>query len=353
MKREAIELTERGFAVLPLHPKSKTPITRHGVKDASTDPGKATTWFDKYPAANVGIACGRISNIVVLDVDGPEGEKTLAEYGTLPTTLEVKTSRGRHLYFRYPKTGRIPSSKLEKIDVQSDGKYVVAPPSIHPNGPVYRWTDANAEIAKLPEALLTKLVDSGISAGSRHDSIRAFACELIKHGANPAELREATHLFNKEKCSPPKPLSEVDAVVTWVLENHNPPIPISDFDLDWFAFDCRKFLGDATMMTLTDRQLGWWTRLSAFAWMAKGVLPSDMDKLFKLSGADDRELFNREIKAVLIHYQQNADGELVNAAMAKHWNEKQQLTKKRVLAARARQKAKAMPSLPTEQRIAA
>jgi hypothetical protein len=94
----------------------------------------------------------------VLDVDGNAGATSLAEleakYGPLPETLISIASSGCHLWFRY--TCPIPSSADRVghgLDVRADGGYVLAPPSVHPAGPVYRWMN-NRPPAIAPEWLI-------------------------------------------------------------------------------------------------------------------------------------------------------------------------------------------------------
>src|SRR5262249_25891177 len=94
--------------------------------------------------------------IVVLDIDGPKGETLVAsierQYGPLPTTPSVKTSKGRHLCFTYPKgVKRVKSISRKKLnlDVRGDGGYVVAPPSTHESGHIYSFI--NSDITRLAE----------------------------------------------------------------------------------------------------------------------------------------------------------------------------------------------------------
>ena len=82
-------------------------LVPRGLLNATTDRQIITTWWTNMPDANIGIRTGKDSNIVVLDIDGPKGETLVAsierQYGPLPTTPSVKTSKGRHLCFTYPK----------------------------------------------------------------------------------------------------------------------------------------------------------------------------------------------------------------------------------------------------------
>lgn len=64
-------------------------------------------WFKKWPWANVGIITGRISGLLVLDIDGPEGAAAIRER-ELPPTVKVETGGGGwHYYFQYPEDGNV------------------------------------------------------------------------------------------------------------------------------------------------------------------------------------------------------------------------------------------------------
>ena len=66
--RQALAFTARGWPVLPCQPGRKTPVTRHGVRDATTDPDQITTWFGRHPDWNLAIATGA-PGPDVLDID--------------------------------------------------------------------------------------------------------------------------------------------------------------------------------------------------------------------------------------------------------------------------------------------
>ena len=57
----AIEYASKGMAVFPIKPRGKEPLTRHGVKDATTNFNTIEKWWTKHPNANIGIACGLVS----------------------------------------------------------------------------------------------------------------------------------------------------------------------------------------------------------------------------------------------------------------------------------------------------
>jgi putative DNA primase/helicase len=166
----ALTYASAGYRVFPLHTmrnsrcscgglkackSAKHPVAAlapRGLLNATNDPDIITEWWSKMPDANIGIATGKASNLIVLDIDGPEGEALLAKYarehGPLPPTATVKTSKGWHIYFAYPKNvPRVKSVAREKLklDVRGDGGYVVAPPSIHESGHVYAFKGASLE----------------------------------------------------------------------------------------------------------------------------------------------------------------------------------------------------------------
>jgi hypothetical protein len=159
--RAAIELAEKGFAVVPLAPYRKEPLTPKwkggkGVHDATRDPATIASTWRATPEANIGIACGDVSDVVVVDIDPRNGgDETLFDleevYGRLPVTLlSASGGGGWHYVYRFHR--RVRNRKLGRgIDILSNGKYFVAPPSIHPNGTIYEWARADVPIATLPE----------------------------------------------------------------------------------------------------------------------------------------------------------------------------------------------------------
>ena len=72
--RQALAYAARGWPVFPCQPGQKTPATRHGYRDATTDEQQITAWFGRNPHWNLAIATGA-PGPDVLDVDehGPAG----------------------------------------------------------------------------------------------------------------------------------------------------------------------------------------------------------------------------------------------------------------------------------------
>lgn len=177
--KQALRYASKGLHVLPVYSvrdgrcscrkgvecarPGKHPMTSRGVKDATTDRKTIKQWWTTNPDANIGIATGKISNLIVVDVDGEEGKKSLSEllkrHGKLPITVKVKTGKGKHYYFRSGDTPVANSvGRLGKgIDIRGDDGYVVAPSSVHQSGTVYEFLSrrdlSDVEIAKAPKWL--------------------------------------------------------------------------------------------------------------------------------------------------------------------------------------------------------
>jgi putative DNA primase/helicase len=123
-ERLALRYARSGWLVLPMHTikdgkcscskgnacerAGKHPITAHGVNDATTNRSRIRNWWAENPDANIGIAAGSESGIIVLDIDPRNGgykslKRLKRELGPLPDTVTAVTGGGgRHLVFKYP-----------------------------------------------------------------------------------------------------------------------------------------------------------------------------------------------------------------------------------------------------------
>jgi hypothetical protein len=146
-------------------------MTKHGVKDATVDTNQIREWWRKEPNANIGLACGEISGVHVVDLDvkadgnGWDTLKRMAEYSqVMPETIRQETPRGgAHFLF---KTDDPPPNKNNfepGIDIRSNGYYIVVAPSIHPNGGQYKWATGFAPwehgLADFPDFFRAKKVE--------------------------------------------------------------------------------------------------------------------------------------------------------------------------------------------------
>jgi bifunctional DNA primase/polymerase-like protein len=154
----AFEYAEEGYQAFPLKPRSKDPATRRGFYDATSNLATLRRYFGGFHPYNIGIRTGIPSGIFITDVDGPKGAESLAqleaEHGPLPTTRVSTTGKGKHFWFIARTEIPCSISKVAPgIDIKADGGYIVAPPSIHPNGSTYSWEN-DAPLVDAPEWLV-------------------------------------------------------------------------------------------------------------------------------------------------------------------------------------------------------
>jgi hypothetical protein len=118
--------------------------------DATVDRSLIASWWTRWPQANIGIATGRESGLLVVDLDGKN------HYPFPPTTV-ARTGKGQHIYLLHPPHAlRNHVRLLPDLDIRGQGALAVAPPSRHANGERYRWQHW-ADLAPVPPWLLAHL----------------------------------------------------------------------------------------------------------------------------------------------------------------------------------------------------
>lgn len=149
----ASSYASHGWPVFPLGENSKIPAIKGGagVKEATIDYAVIKSWAEAYPHANVGIACGELSGVLVIDLDPRNGanesiSKLSMRGYVFPECPVAQTGGGgRHLFFRFdPKIGNSKDKIGKGIDIKSTGGYVVGAPSVVPRKDnagtgCYRW----------------------------------------------------------------------------------------------------------------------------------------------------------------------------------------------------------------------
>lgn len=191
MMDNALAYAESGLAVFPLVPKDKKPMTRHGFSDASTAPRQIREWWTNCPQANIGIACGAMSGgllVIDLDVhDDIDGCDFLNEFeltDPLPDTMTTRTgSGGMHILYRADREIRPSVNTAIGVDIRCDGSYIVAPPSVHPNGNLYTVVD-DRPIAQADDAVY-RFVEAARPAGADRERTHDL-------NQSPSELGEGS-----------------------------------------------------------------------------------------------------------------------------------------------------------------
>lgn len=163
---EAKRLHGLGFAILVLHPKNKRP------KGNGWTSGPRLTWeqiLEIYkPGDNIGVRTGKPSEIegsylACIDVDvknpayGSRAKEILRELiGNVNCPEVISGSGGLSRHFYCLTTNHFKMLTIDKCDdgeicVYSDGRQMVLPPSIHPNGKPYVWKRGiNSSLEDIP-----------------------------------------------------------------------------------------------------------------------------------------------------------------------------------------------------------
>lgn len=242
----ALAYAARGWSVFPAHgvvggvctcggaarcSPGKHPRTTDGLHAATTDPVRIRGWWRRWPDSNLAIRTGKASRLVVLDIDGEEGEAELARlerrHAALPPTLQVRTGGGRHLLFYHP--GEEVRCSVRRIgpgiDVRGNDGYIIAPPSRHARGVCYRWIPHDPgedPPASLPVWLLALLrtpdsptsgeQDQTVPQGRRNNYLFSLAAAMRRRGLAPEEIEPALQRVNERRCEPPLPEREVNGI---------------------------------------------------------------------------------------------------------------------------------------------
>ena len=195
---EAVAYAKKGWPVFPCHSPvgagcscrspdcgspGKHPRVQGGCRSATADVEQVQRWWKRWPSANVGIATGRASGLVVVDIDPDHGgtdsmRRLVGEHGSVPRGPVVGTgSGGWHLYFRHPVEEVRNSAGLlgPGVDVRGEGGYVIGPPSRHASGGVYRWRTPVPALPEMPDWLVDAVA-------------RRPLRELSPHGAEPGRI---------------------------------------------------------------------------------------------------------------------------------------------------------------------
>jgi len=168
----------KGLSVIPLKPRSKEPlIPWKEFQDRIPVEQEISKWFNGSEN-NIAIVCGSVSdNLIVIDFDSIDlYDKWYSvidrDYHDIRdivlNTWVVETGKGIHIYLRidvdrdtFRKSFRTMPRLVDGVDIKGEGGYVVAPPSIHPNGKEYRFRiGPDIDIAKISRETFDRVVQS-------------------------------------------------------------------------------------------------------------------------------------------------------------------------------------------------
>jgi len=208
---KALQYLKAGWNVIPLGAASKVPngkaLISTGHKKIVDGKVKGSweifqeeqvtndlvaSWWKHTPKSNIGIIAGKISKIVVVDIDPRNGGKESMKQLHLPPTYIVNTGGGGwHYYYIWNGEQDAPNFEhLDGIDLKGDGGYVVAPPSIHdktkkeyePATEMDEITEAPDWLYKVESKPKEKLWEAGIDGtevGKRNDTTASMCGKIL------------------------------------------------------------------------------------------------------------------------------------------------------------------------------
>lgn len=233
----AAEYVDNGWSVLPVRPDEKRPYMTNWLQYTKTKAPKAMVegWFNNLSGAGVGAVTGRISNMVVLDVEHNcpyPIEELLKKY---PTQMIARSGGGGyHLFYQYPTSQSKVSNRVrifEGADLRADGGFIVLPPTVHQSGNKYEWIK-RGPLGAFPVALLDLKAHTpvqgdgwitealrGVSEGGRNDTCARLAGYFFKKGMN-SDIVEALLIDWNERNEPPLPIREVRTTIKSIERSH-------------------------------------------------------------------------------------------------------------------------------------
>jgi hypothetical protein len=238
MKTLPLEVTEaaaRGWRIHPVRARSKAAILKDWQHKATSDLGQIRAWARQFPGCNWGAVAGPESGFFAVDVDDPAAMQKLEdEYGPIPKGPRVVTARAYAILCEWPDGAEVrPATKhpSKGIDIRGRDSYIVIPPSIHPSGHVYHYSDDSLPIPACPDWLLGLILNreqtsamgpqsapvgdavasQQIGKGGRTNRLVSLAGSMHKRGMTPDAI-EAALLKENAQFAPPLPEQKVKAI---------------------------------------------------------------------------------------------------------------------------------------------
>ena len=164
-------LEKYNFSVIPTKPDKKPYTKWEEYQKRKPTAEELKELWTKYPNANVGIVTGPISNVVVIDIDGPEGKEAIQDFipESLITPIVQTPREGQHLYFMNPDIKLCNNSRLiPGCDLRATGGYIIAPPSVSDTGKPYKWIIplSATPLAPLPKVYLDFIIGQARQSNS-------------------------------------------------------------------------------------------------------------------------------------------------------------------------------------------
>ena len=222
----ALQSLREGISVFPVGKDKKPLISWKQFQTRYASEDEVRSWFNTYEDPQIGFATGKLSNLLVVDVER-EGDPSF-----LPqeTTIVQTGGGGYHYYFLYEEGIRNLTRFKPFVDCRGEGGYVVSPFSVSEKGP-YSILQ-KAPLIKFPRTLIPPKVDifeittaghstmfekkdlqhyPGYGAGQRNDEMTRYIGYLLTQ-IHPSDWdSQGWHLVKQanQRNTPPLGLGEL------------------------------------------------------------------------------------------------------------------------------------------------
>jgi hypothetical protein len=184
----ALHYQSLGLSVIPVSRDKKPLIPWKEYQSRRASPSEIVGWFKNSPEKNIGVATGKISGIVVVDI-----EKGGNSEGYPPTVTAKSGGAGVHLFYKHPGYDVPNGTRVKELtDIRGDGGFIIVAPSKSEKGQ-YEWITPFESLEKLTEMpewvgkikkdatddkkwLLGK---DGVLEGSRNDTAASLAGKIL------------------------------------------------------------------------------------------------------------------------------------------------------------------------------
>ena len=167
------KILEFGYVAIPIKKEGKNPAILDWSKYCLEKPTikEVEKWDEVYKNYNVGITCGKASNIIVIDID--TDDQTILDL-CQKSPIVRRGKKGEARFFKY--TDKIKTQAFPGLDILSNGRQIIIPPSIHPETKKpYVWLSPDTietitpdELPEIDESILNKLINAIVKNSSKH-----------------------------------------------------------------------------------------------------------------------------------------------------------------------------------------
>lgn len=229
LKNAALQYLSRGISIIPVGTDKIPLIKWQEFQERRATSEEVEKWWQQFPDAQIGIVTGKISGLIVVDVEA--GGKT---DWLPPTTIAKSGGGGRHFYYSYVEFQNKARIR-ELTDIRGNGGYIIAPPSRSLKGN-YEWLTKIDPLPFFPKHLFGddtsisktdwQRVLSGVGTGERNQTAASVIGKLLRTFNRKEDLEAAWQ-----------------ATVGWNSFN-NPPLQERELRMTFDSISRRAFAGE-------------------------------------------------------------------------------------------------------------